>query len=434
MKTLPILRLVVLLMALGTPALGHGSMFSPVSRVYRIFLENPETPKSPSSTAALAVGGTQPFYDWSEVNRLVPDYNYQALIPDGQLASAGRSKYAGLDLVRSDWPATSVNPGPFHMVFAAHVPHDPSFFKAYISRPDWKPTQPLRWADLVPLDGAQNARKEGNTYVFDTVFPARTGKHVIYVIWQRIDPAGEAFFSLSDVDFGDGTGYGNPGGTTPPPLPSPTPVVECREDSRWDTGFVSTIRLTNPGTNTINLWTLSFQLNGTIVNFWDAVSRGFSGGTFNFGNAYWNGQIAPGATVTFGFQAAAGRGVKLTGFAVNGKPTDPVCGPTFPPPDTTPVTGTLKVKATSNWGTGFTGEATLKNTSTRNLSGWTVTFDFPHRITTLWDAELVSRDGNRYTIRNAAWNSSLKAGTSVKFGFNAEPGGTIKQPTNLTLK
>ena len=77
---------------------GHGSVGDPVSRVYRIFLENPQTPQRPVSTEAIAVGGTQPFYDWSEVNRLVPNYDgdnlapYRAIIPDGQLASAGREK------------------------------------------------------------------------------------------------------------------------------------------------------------------------------------------------------------------------------------------------------------------------------------------------------------------------------------------------------
>ena len=109
-------------------------MGDPLSRVYQIYLENPETPLRPVSADAIAVAGTQAFYDWHEVNRLVPNYDganlapYRALIPDGQLASAGRDKYAGLDLVRSDWPATTVNPGPYPVVFDAWVPHDPSYF------------------------------------------------------------------------------------------------------------------------------------------------------------------------------------------------------------------------------------------------------------------------------------------------------------------
>ena len=131
-------------------ASGHGSVSDPVSRVYRIFQENPETPGSDVSAAAVATAGTQAFYDWHEVSRVVPEYDpesiapYREIIPDGQLAGAGREKYAGLNLVRGDWPATEVNPGPYPVEFDAWVPHDPSYFLAFIAREGWAPDQPLR--------------------------------------------------------------------------------------------------------------------------------------------------------------------------------------------------------------------------------------------------------------------------------------------------
>ena len=204
--------------ALAIPATisGHGSVGDPISRPFRIFLENPETPQSEVSAAAIAVAGTQAFYDWHEVSRLVPGYSgsdaapYRAIIPDGTLAGAGREKYAGLNLTRSDWPATPVNPGTYPVVYDAHVPHDPSYFLAYLTREGWSPDQPLDWDDLVPLEGPENYVRDGNLYRFNVELPHRTGHHILYVIWQRIDPAGEAFFSASDVDFGDGTGKAIP--------------------------------------------------------------------------------------------------------------------------------------------------------------------------------------------------------------------------------
>lgn len=566
---LPIAILLALLLP-APPALGHGSMERPVSRVLKIFLEDPQTPDSASSRAAIAVAGTQAFYDWHEVNRLVPDYNYQRLIPDGQLASAGRAKYAGLDLLRSDWPATPVNRGAYHMIFNAHVPHDPSFFQAFISRPGWNPLQPLRWSDLEPLPGADAFRRQGNLYTFDTELPQRTGRHVIYAIWQRIDPAGEAFFSISDVDFGNGTGSGNPyagptvtppidhgshtnltawfkvqndwgtgfngevtvtnttpylwngwqlafslngqiqniwsshlvsrsgnrysitndtwnraiqpgksivfgfsatpsfaqvgapyafqiqespalpgtgtgtgsGTGTPPPPPPPSPVTTNTMnigsatlgfvvDNRWDTGFTGTVRITNRGTTSIQGWTVAFDLDGTVMDQWNSVSKGVNGRTQSFGNAAWNGTIAPGATVSFGFQARASIGSMPTRFAFNGTAAGPTGG--TPPPAGT-VQSQLNLKVTRDWGSGFTGSATVKHLSGPSLTGWTLTFDFPHRITAIWDAVLVSRVGNRYTLRNAAWNASLKPGASVTFGFNADPGGVVTPPTNVTLK
>ena len=96
------------LLFVAATALGHGSMADPISRTYQGFLENPQTPQSNAVLAAISVGGTQAFYDWNEVSRNILDYNYQAVIPDGQIPSAGRTKYAGLNLTRTDWPATMV--------------------------------------------------------------------------------------------------------------------------------------------------------------------------------------------------------------------------------------------------------------------------------------------------------------------------------------
>ena len=93
-------------------AFGHGSMADPISRSYEVFLENPMAPQSSAAKAAVAAAGTQAFYDWHEISLNVPDNNYQAKIPDGKLPGAGRDKYAGLNLARTDWPATKVVAGP----------------------------------------------------------------------------------------------------------------------------------------------------------------------------------------------------------------------------------------------------------------------------------------------------------------------------------
>ncbi|MBT7981390.1 MAG: lytic polysaccharide monooxygenase [Akkermansiaceae bacterium] len=183
-----------------TNVFSHGSVGDPVSRSYRIFQENPESPKDVASLAAIETAGTQAFYDWHEVSRLVPKYDpesieaYRAIIPDNQLAGAGRQKYSGLDLVRDDWPATSVNPGPYPVIFDAWTPHDPSYFLAFITREDWTPDQTLKWDDLESLSGTDLVVRDGNYYRFTVNFPPRIGKHILYVIWQRNDPAGEVFF------------------------------------------------------------------------------------------------------------------------------------------------------------------------------------------------------------------------------------------------
>ncbi|NUL15036.1 cellulose-binding domain-containing protein, partial [Streptomyces lunaelactis] len=78
----------------------------------------------------------------------------------------------------------------------------------------------------------------------------------------------------------------------------------------------------------------------------------------------------------------------------------------------------------SDWGTGFEGKWTVKNTGTTSLASWTVEWDFPSgtSVTSAWDADVTS-SGTHWTAKNKSWNGTLAPGASVSFGFNgAGPG------------
>ncbi len=209
----------VVLVTSAQPAVAHGTMSDPPSRVYVCKAENPENPKSAACKAAVAAGGTQAFYDWNEVSLLEAGGRHRELIPDGKLCSAGRDKYRGLDLVRSDWPAKRISPGPLTITYHATAPHANSNFEFYVTRAGWSPTQPLRWSDLVHITTFNN--QNPTTFTNWTInIPSRTGRHILYSIWQRVVGSNEAFDTCSDVDFGGGTNPPPPT-TTPPPHPPP---------------------------------------------------------------------------------------------------------------------------------------------------------------------------------------------------------------------
>jgi chitinase len=85
----------------------------------------------------------------------------------------------------------------------------------------------------------------------------------------------------------------------------------------------------------------------------------------------------------------------------------------------------------SDWGTGFEGKWTVKNTGTTSLSSWTVEWDFPSgtSVTSAWDADVTS-SGTHWTARNKSWNGTLAPGASVSFGFNGTGSGS---PSNCKL-
>ncbi|MGP3988756.1 lytic polysaccharide monooxygenase auxiliary activity family 9 protein [Streptomyces sp. 3N207] len=194
----------VLTTVAATPAAAHGSMEDPVSRVSACFAEGPESPKSAACKAAVAAGGTQAFYDWNEVN--IPDAagKHKEIIPDGKLCSAGRDKYKGLDLPRADWPATAMKPGQHTFRYKATAPHKGTF-ELYVTKDGYDPAKPLKWSDLEskPFAKVTNPTLKDGSYVIDGTVPKKSGRHLIYSIWQRSDSP-EAFYTCSDVTFGGG--------------------------------------------------------------------------------------------------------------------------------------------------------------------------------------------------------------------------------------
>ncbi|MFH9071530.1 glycoside hydrolase family 18 chitinase [Streptomyces alboflavus] len=110
-------------------------------------------------------------------------------------------------------------------------------------------------------------------------------------------------------------------------------------------------------------------------------------------------------------------------------------------PDTAPKSAQAAPKAaagatatyakTQDWGSGFEGKWTIKNTGTTALSSWTVVWDFPAgtKVTSAWDAT-VTNSGDKWTAKNLGWNGSLAPGASVSFGFNGSGPGS---PANCTL-
>ncbi|MFF9167266.1 MULTISPECIES: glycosyl hydrolase family 18 protein [unclassified Streptomyces] len=86
---------------------------------------------------------------------------------------------------------------------------------------------------------------------------------------------------------------------------------------------------------------------------------------------------------------------------------------------------------TSDWGTGFGGQWTIKNTGSSSLTSWTVEWDFPSgtSVTSAWDADVTSA-GTHWTAKNKSYNGTLAPGASVSFGFNGAGPGS---PSNCKL-
>ncbi|MFB4195544.1 lytic polysaccharide monooxygenase auxiliary activity family 9 protein, partial [Streptomyces carpaticus] len=212
-------------LATAPPAGAHGSLEDPVSRVKTCFDEGPESPVSDACRDLVAIGGTQPLYDWNEVNLADAAGRHRELIPDGALCSAGRDKYAGLDRARADWPASTLSAGPHTFRYRATAPHRGGF-ELFITKEGYDPATPLRWSDLESFGEVTDPPLEDGSYVFDLTVPERSGRHLVYSVWQRSDSP-EAFYTCSDVVFGGAAGGGTVIEPAPPATePEPGPGAE----------------------------------------------------------------------------------------------------------------------------------------------------------------------------------------------------------------
>jgi len=163
--------------------------------------------------AAFLESGYVPFVQEHEISVNVADYENQsaveAAVPDGTLCAAGSATKSGLNLPSPHWQKSVIKPdnnGKVQLRFNAQTPHNPSYWKIYLSKPSFNAdTDVLNWADLELVSEHGNLDyvndPDGNRYYdMDITIPAgRSGDALLFTRWQRIDPAGEGFYNCSDI-------------------------------------------------------------------------------------------------------------------------------------------------------------------------------------------------------------------------------------------
>ncbi len=95
-----------------------------------------------------------------------------------------------------------------------------------------------------------------------------------------------------------------------------------------------------------------------------------------------------------------------------------------------PVEVELEFDATARVNGEFTGDISFTNNG-EQFHGWEVEFDAKFEINKIWNAEIVSRKGDRYVIKDVRSNDNVYAGETTTFGFTAN-GETI-EPSNFVF-
>lgn len=328
------------------------------------------------------------------------------------------------------WPDSD---GLHTITWRSTAPHSTDYFRLYLTREGFDPSQPLRWADLeLVYDSGPWAA--ANPVVLRTALPRRSGHAILYVVWQRDDSL-EAFYSCSDVAFGDGTSG------TPPPTPAPPPAVSLAltTQSDWGSGYCVTAAVTTTSAQRVD-WTVAFHLHDAITTVWNArlvqhdhlvTAEGLD----------WNDAVSASEPRSFGFcadraavpAASATPTATPTPRAATATPTGAAASPTrtaIPPrtptsgrsPSPTTTAGSAGVSLqhaiTTDWGAGYCGAVTLTTASVTPIH-WRVSFAVDGRVRELWSARW-SQSVDRVTAEGLSWNDTVARGAPVQLGYCAE--------------
>jgi predicted carbohydrate-binding protein with CBM5 and CBM33 domain len=202
--------LTLLMMVSAVPAHAHGAPTDPASRA---FLCSPGQATASSSPCRNAIRAGLPSTEWDNIRLANVAGRDTARVPDGKLCSAGIAKYAGLDAPTAEWPATKLKSTAF--TYRATIPHQGSF-RFYVTREGYSPSRALRWADLEQFLSVPTPPLVNGAYEFKVQLPKRTGRHLIYTVWQNTDTP-DTYYSCTDVEIA--------APAAPAPAPAPAPAA-----------------------------------------------------------------------------------------------------------------------------------------------------------------------------------------------------------------
>ncbi|WP_433118913.1 lytic polysaccharide monooxygenase auxiliary activity family 9 protein [Micromonospora sp. CA-246542] len=321
-------------------ASAHGSVVDPPSRNYSCWqrwggdFQNPRMATEDPMCWQAWQADPQAMWNWNGLFREGVAGNHQGAIPNGQLCSGGRTqngRYNAMDTVGA-WKTTSVA-NNFRLRFFDQASHGADYIRVYVTKQGFNSaTQPLGWNDLELAGQIGNTPASqwdkdtgGVSIQIPVSAPGRTGRHIVYTIWQA-SHLDQSYYLCSDVDFGGGTSTPppttpppttppptTPPPTTPPPTtPPPTtpppstppPAGACTATyqitGQWSGGFQAEVKVTAGGSPTKG-WSVSWNYNNgqQVASSWSATVT-TNGSLVTARNVNYNGTLAAGASTTFG--------------------------------------------------------------------------------------------------------------------------------------
>lgn len=193
--------------------------------------------------------------------------------------------------------------------------------------------------------------------------------------------------------------------------------VEYLVKNEWTEGQSVEVKITNTGDEPILNWAFKYDAEGVIDGLWNASVYDTKETSYIIKNVGWNYEIAPDASVSFGYTLSDYNGTNPDKFELCAKRVDKTDG------------YDVQYNITNEWDTGLQGEIVITNTSEEPLEAWELSFDSTFEINNLWDGRIISAEENHYVVASEMWSNPIDVGGSKTIGFT----GTKQAANDVAL-
>lgn len=199
--------------------------------------------------------------------------------------------------------------------------------------------------------------------------------------------------------------------------------VEFKVLSDWGSGYNAQVKLTNETDKAMTDWRLAFDFDGDIKNLYSGKVVSAQEGHFVFEGSSWNRSLKPGRSIVLGWNGAKkGDSGQLSNIEFGGTAIEVPAGPYL-----------VGYDLQADWGTGYVASLSVSNNSEDNMNGWTLSFDYPYPISSIYNAKIVSHEGDRYTVEGIDEGQDLSANEVTVFVIRGNVGGVKEQPSNIAF-
>lgn len=178
--------------------------------------------------------------------------------------------------------------------------------------------------------------------------------------------------------------------------------------NEWTGNQQVSVSITNNSEETLRNWAIKFDNTGTISNIWNASVLKNDGELCVIRNNGYNYELIPDATVEFGFMQQ-GENLSLP-------ENISLCSKTA---DSTASTE-ISYEIQNNWGEGFIAAVTIKNISNEPLEAWKLHFNGNFEICSIWNANLLYTEDDRFKVENDITTTPVAAGETKTFSFEGK--------------